>query len=287
MKADKEFKDLEKLLDDMETVIGKQLTASQKVLVEKLSDAISGQSTKGSIPRGTNLSRVIEKGYAEFKQEELPKVMSVLVKHLVSILDAGQAYFSVIAGKDVGDSEKYRVLKSLGIEATQKTFKVISGGYLESLVYDADILNDIKRVTINAAFGDVELTALNKQMRDIIEGTNGTEGKFERHFKTYTYDVLQRTSRYQTTAIAEKVGLKAFIYSGTVIDNTRKFCKDRAGKVFTIEEAQEWENEDFAGKPKDYDPLRDLGGHNCRHNKRYITAAEAIRRRPELANYFN
>lgn len=286
MKGDKEFDRAAKLLKEMEEVIGKQLTQSQKVLAIKLADAISGSANNGKITKGANLSRVLEKGYYEFEREELPKVIKVLVQHLVDILDANKTYLTAVSGKQVSDDSKFEILKRLGVDANKSTFKLIAGGYLESLVYNAETLNSVKRVILNSVFGDVELSSVLKQTRAIIEGTKGQEGRLARYFRTFAYDVLQRASRFQLNVVSKEIGLHAFIYGGTVIENTRPFCKERAGKVFTREEALEWKDLEWSGKNEDYDPFRDAGGHQCRHNLRWITAAEAVRRRPELANYF-
>lgn len=286
MKGDKEFKKLEKLLKEMEDVIGKQLTKSQRALAEKLSDAISGTASNGKIKNGASLSRIIENGYYQFEEDELPKVIKVIVKHMVDIMDANKAYFSAVSGKNVGDEKKFEILKRLGVDASNRTYRLIAGGYLESLVYNKEPLNAVKRVILNSVFGDVELTTALKQTRQVIEGVGGSEGRLVKYYKTFVYDVLQRASRFQADTIAKDVGLHAFLYGGTVIEKTRSFCADRAGEVFTREEAEKWKELDWSGKNEDYVPLRDLGGYNCRHNVRWITKAEAVRRRPELANYF-
>lgn len=286
MKGDKEFKKVEKLLKEMEEVIGRQLTRSQKALAEKLTDAISGASSKGKISNGAGLSRVIEKGYYQFENDELPKVIKVIVKHLVDVMDANKAYFTAVSGQTIGDEKKFDILKRLGVDASNRTYRLVAGGYLESLVYNKETLNAVKRVILNSVFGDVELTTALRQTRQIVEGVGGSEGRLVKYYKTFVYDVLQRASRFQADSIAKSVNLHAFIYGGTVIEKTRSFCAERAGEVFTREEAEKWKELDWSGKNEDYVPLRDLGGYNCRHNVRWITAAEAIRRRPELANYF-
>jgi len=287
MVGDSEAKRLQELLESMEKSIGKELTAAQRALVEKLNDAITRTASGGKIPKGTNLNKILEKGFAEFQNDELTKVVKVLIERLVTIMDAGQTYMAVVTGKEVGDGGKFEILKRLGVEATGRTYKIVAGGYLETMIYSPDVLSDVKRITINTVFGDVELTTLNKQVKDIIQGASGTEGKLEKYFKTFAYDVLQRASRLQTYTIAKQVKLAAALYSGTVIETTRPFCKDKVGEVFTIDEIMAWAEEDFAGKPKEnYDPLTQLGGHNCRHTLRWVTQQEAVRRRPELESYF-
>lgn len=287
MRGDKEFEKLQGLIEDMEKEIGKELTRAQRALVEKLYESITRSSTGGKIPKGTELTKQIEKGFQQFQNDEMTKVVKVLIDQMVSIMDAGKTYMAVITGKELSDDVKFSILKRIGVEATGKTYKLIAGGYLETMVYSPEVLTEVKRIAINAVFGDIELTALSKQIKAIIEGDAKNEGKLQKYFKTFAYDVLQRSSRLQLDTIAKQTKLSAAIYAGTVIENTRPFCKERAGKVFTNEEIEEWKDIDFAGKPKEgYDPKTQCGGHNCRHTLRFITKEEAIRRRPELKSYY-
>ena len=69
--------------------------------------------------------------------------------------------------------------------------------------------------------------------------------------------------RSVTTAKANNVGANKFKYTGQNDSKTRKFCKDRVGKVFTDEQAERWNN----GQKKPASVY--LGGYNCRHRKVY------------------
>jgi len=55
-------------------------------------------------------------------------------------------------------------------------------------------------------------------------------------------------------------GFERYLYSGGLIETSREFCIERDGKVFTLEEIQEWDN--GQGLPADVY----LGGYNCRHD---------------------
>ena len=98
--------------------------------------------------------------------------------------------------------------------------------------------------------------------------------------------MFARHDRNVQKKYAERIGLRTFIYTGGLIQTSRDFCEDRNGKVFTIEEAEEWKDLNWDGKPEIYNPLIDLGGYNCRHFPAWISAKEAIRRRPDLKQYF-
>ena len=87
----------------------------------------------------------------------------------------------------------------------------------------------------------------------------------------------------------------AFFYQGTEIKTTRDFCKVRKGKVITREEALTWGTSSdelggytnkaqgqFNGKNANYNPLVDIGGHNCRHHLDWIPNELAVQLRSDL-----
>jgi hypothetical protein len=80
------------------------------------------------------------------------------------------------------------------------------------------------------------------------------------------------------------LGLKWFIYQGSNIKTTRPFCRKKAGKVFSVEEAAKWRNDpDLVGKSSaaTYNPLLERGRYNCRHHIGYISERLAKRLAPE------
>ena len=75
---------------------------------------------------------------------------------------------------------------------------------------------------------------------------------------------------------------KAFIYEGGIYDDTCDFCKERNGKVFTIKEAEEWKKLEWPEKNENYEPLKDMGGTDCRHHPSWISDSLATILRPDL-----
>lgn len=61
---------------------------------------------------------------------------------------------------------------------------------------------------------------------------------------------------------AQQAGVTKFLYDGTIIATTRDFCRERVGKVFTLQELEAMDN--GQGLPV----IPSLGGYNCRH---YLT----------------
>jgi SPP1 gp7 family putative phage head morphogenesis protein len=61
---------------------------------------------------------------------------------------------------------------------------------------------------------------------------------------------------------AQQAGVTKYLYDGTIIATTRDFCRERVGKIFTLQELEAMDN--GQGLPV----IPSLGGYNCRH---YLT----------------
>ncbi|MCK5605188.1 hypothetical protein KAR91_25075, partial [Candidatus Pacearchaeota archaeon] len=63
---------------------------------------------------------------------------------------------------------------------------------------------------------------------------------------------------------ADNIGAEHFRYSGSLIKDSRQWCKDHAGKIYTRAEIDGWRDQSWGGK-KEGDPFITLGGWGCRH----------------------
>lgn len=61
----------------------------------------------------------------------------------------------------------------------------------------------------------------------------------------------------------DDLGIEYYMYSGTIMANTRDFCRRRAQRVFSIEEINSWTHK-WTGKSGP--ALTHRGGWNCRHH---------------------
>lgn len=87
-------------------------------------------------------------------------------------------------------------------------------------------------------------------------------------------DTIVRTRYMETDAIvtqkkAADVGVTKFRYTGGTVKDSREWCVNHVGKVFTREEIAAWERESWAGK-KPGDPFVVRGGWNCIHRFRAV-----------------
>ena len=66
---------------------------------------------------------------------------------------------------------------------------------------------------------------------------------------------------------AGEAGIETFKYVGATVRDSRPWCVEHVGKVFTLAEIKEWESAQWAGK-KQGDPFVVRGGWNCTHHFR-------------------
>ena len=90
--------------------------------------------------------------------------------------------------------------------------------------------------------------------------------EFERYVNRYVRDGLSHYSRTLNEAAALDNGAEWFLFAGTVLKTSRKFCLERKNKYFHIEEIRLWAKENWQGKhPQTNEAtiFKYLGGYNC------------------------
>ena len=172
--------------------------------------------------------------------------------------------------------DKVRLEAKLGITSTGKVKK---GGYIDTLGKTAQVKQQLARYVVSNLTGDTSFLDFQLGMRNLVIGNKrvkglATNGALEKYFDQYAYDTYNITDATANKQLASNLNLEHFIYQGSVIDTTRKFCRKRAGKAFKVSDTKEWKNDPdlIDKKTKDeYRPLIDRGRYRCRHRIRYVT----------------
>lgn len=123
-----------------------------------------------------------------------------------------------------------------------------------------DIIN--KGVTSGAMISDME-----NDLRVHIIGNNSRLGTLERYTSQITRDAINQYARNYNQSISSDLGMQWYYYSGSVIEDTRSYCKDRAGKYYHIKEVQDVPSQ-WAGMitgTNSSNIFINAGGYNCRH----------------------
>lgn len=165
---------------------------------------------------------------------------------------AREVYQSTITGRTIN-------------EVTKSIRHAVNGVYISSNDDEAqalvDFISENKDKASMAAQVDKAIEQLHtKYARDRV-GNN-----LRRYSTVYAHDSLMQFSSSANISVAQEVGVQRFRYYGESIKDSRQWCKDHVGKVYTVEEINElWSNNNWAGKSSS-DGLIARGGYNCRHS---------------------
>jgi hypothetical protein len=205
-----------------------------------------------------SIIREIETQYRLNTGATLPQVQDKVLKQLKVSASFKQQLIQEINSTD---KEISSVWKDYFKKLSRKEF--IPADY-EKLVSAAKVNFNTLDVTLNSA--------LKKEFTKAISGEFNFEtliSNIKKHdvgdAQAYTLantSVAQFDNAYHSES-AQQAGIEKFLYDGDISDNTREFCEDHCGHVYTLDELDAMDN--HQGLPV----LYNLGGYNCQH---FLTA---------------
>lgn len=275
-------------LQGIERLLFRKLAAELLASIEEKDGRIVSRKGYASIAKG------IDAIFDAIEERGLQMVGKRLVTDLSASLKLNATHYRVMAGQRTGpfgelmDTVDATMRRRLGIDDDDGIKKK---GYLDQLFRTEAARNEVKKMVSKSVSAGVPMRKLIRALKVKVQGSDEAEGVLERHIGTFVLDTYQQADSIMHTTFAKGLGLRYFIYSGGKIETTRKFCADRTGKVFSTEEAKDWEKDKSLPRTKaerdtgvviDYDPLIDRGRWNCRHRILFITDEMAFARRPEL-----
>lgn len=160
---------------------------------------------------------------------------------------------------------------------------LIVGAYLFNLFHDKTVITSITQSVYKGMISGTPLTDMKTTLQSDVFGEtehlpNEEEkvtknGLLGRVWSPVANDVFTQVDRTASTVIANATDLKYFIYSGTIVRNSREFCILKCNKVFSTDDAENWINEDPGPiyDKETYEPLLNIGGWNCKHSLMYIS----------------
>lgn len=223
------------------------------------------KATARNLGRVSGLYRVLGDWQTKYKGTMLGTVLDLAGK----IFGANEAYFDSFEDvtESITDKARRLTLQRWGYDGKA----LIPGGYFESLFNNQNIAQRTASLVNQAINQKMSLADFQKTFKAVFVGIPG-QGMLERYWKTNSFDLYMRLDRQVNLLYADELGLNNAIYSGTLEEDSRRFCIDRVNKVFDRTQIEAWKKLDWAGKNKiGYDPFTDLGGHNCRHHLSWIS----------------
>ena len=161
---------------------------------------------------------------------------------------AGEVYQSTLVGRSFNDMVQTIREKINGIyqfsdnKKAQQLVEYISNNPDGAEVDTA--IDELKQVYGRNTQGDSFVKYASILVTDSIMGFDGQLAKFR----------------------ADELGLTSYLYYGSIIKDSRDFCRKHAGKVYTEEQIRQiWANDTGQGRDQG-SPFIVRGGYNCRHS---------------------
>lgn len=280
------------LIEGMDDRHSKRLRRIQRMFFDVLVTVIGGKlkiDNSGAFSSGTNnfsVSGAVSDAWGQV-QDEYEDTVAKLINEMLKGSNLTRAYMKFQTSsnerhKRASKAAERLLFDTMGIRRRDGKIALKRNGFFDTIIGDNSIRNELTQTLIKAVGGRSDYNETIRGIENLLKGTDERLGRFERYYNVNVYDSLNQMDRIHNRAFAEELDLRAFRYAGTVIDNTRRFCRKRAGKIFLTEEAEEWKDDPPKAAQRNYNPLRDLGGHNCRHSVAYISDAKAARLRDDL-----
>ncbi len=161
---------------------------------------------------------------------------------------AGEVYQSTLVGRSFNDMVQTIREKINGIyqfSDNKKAQQLVE--YIANNPDGAEVetaIDELKQVYGRTSAGDSFVKYASLLVTDSIMGFDGQLAKFR----------------------ADELGLTSYLYYGSIIKDSRDFCRKHAGKVYTEEQIREiWANDTGQGRDQG-SPFIVRGGYNCRHS---------------------
>jgi hypothetical protein len=168
---------------------------------------------------------------------------------------ANEVYQSTLTGRAFNDTVK-------------NLRQTINGVYIQSDSVEANRLVDV------AANGTAAQKADAVRQLQTVYARDRVGNNLRRYSTQMAQDSLMQFDASINTAIGKESGATKWKYYGSTVRDSRPFCVEHAGQVFTEEEITDTWAGSWKGKSSG-DPYIVRGGYNCRHHWRPVFDAEA------------
>lgn len=278
-------------IDESSINLGKSYAAAEQWLLNRiLRDVLPELDVVDGKLKNTNsniniVTSKLNKVFNTLRTGRNKDIVKQVLKDMDGIRKSNNQYFNLV-GDLVGekfDNAAGRVetimQKSLGFNP-DGTLKANS--FIDSISSNDAINKNLREIAIRQIQGGNTIKDFTAELEQSIVTDKDGLGVLNKFYKQTIDDRYVQYDRAEAKSFADELRMQAFIFSGGKVTETRRFCCQRNGLVFTRDEAQHWSSLKWDGKNKGYVPLIDMGGYNCRHSPQWISNRVALRRRPDL-----
>lgn len=193
--------------------------------------------------------------------ESFTKVVSDVLGIIPQIEALNADYFS-------GLSSKFKLNRQFLTALQDQTIEKIEGTLLQDGLRFAirDPLKDILVQNVNTGG---QFSGMLGQVRNYIHGDSSLDGRLISYSRGILRDTLFDYSRAFQQAVTVDLKLEYYMYAGGIMDKTRPFCAERAGRFFHESEIKKWADQEWEGKRRgttESSIFVFCGGYNCAHS---------------------
>lgn len=282
-------KDKAKFIEDALSELEGEISKGQQRLFDQLIKEVAGKLrtdkdgnilfSNSNVNAADEVNRVFDKFQRSYLDDMIAGFSSKL-RQLAVYTEEFYSLYSPAKSTIENITSKIDLLyKTLGMDAKGK---VLQDSYLSKLSNAAEVRETLRDYVLNNVSSGRSYDQFLNGFSELVKGSDEVNGEMLRYYKTYAWDTFNKVDQTERNIVGDQLDLNYFIYNGDTIDKTRPFCEERAGQVFSREEGENWNTEDWAGKDDSADFFVNRGGYNCRHTIDWISNEMACYLNPEL-----
>lgn len=288
-----------KTIDTVENAVTNFSTgveASQVAIMRKVNAVIRKLEVQGDMIK---INRANLKLLRQLREDLATIVLSPAYKKKVEQFLSGfdkvtkinRSYFLSLVPDFNPDKQAFKAIVNSSIQLTSNS--LLRAGIEQAVI--EPIIGIIQQgITAGMFISDLE-DALRLEIIGNPGGRFGgpeRQGKLLRYVTQITRDSLNQFSRNYVEAVATEYRLEWYYYDGSIIEDTRTYCKERAGRYFHKKEVEKSANGSWSGRIPSTNRstiFTYCGGYNCRHEYLPVlidvVPSTVIRRNERNGNY--
>lgn len=149
---------------------------------------------------------------------------------------------------------------------------IIEGSYFSKITKNETLRTELLSYIVKYMNSEQNYSLFRKGFYDIMKNYKGIKDDMVNDIENYIYDMVSSCIQATNNFYADFLKMTDyFYYQGDEIETSRQFCRERHGKYFTREEAEEWDKQNWPGKIPGVKFIAQRGGYGCRHTIMWVT----------------
>ncbi len=212
------------------------------------------KNTSGNYEKVNQVNAKFDEAYDAF-------IVPFLLWYGNKLIEAGQVslnYFKSI-GINANSKDVDYLAKMIGLNGKS----IVKGSFLWNLGKMGEMRQRLQEMLLQAVSSSQKFSQLVRNVKPLFKSTSKQRSALSTYFLKYAYQPIMQSLNGTSYHLAKKYGLTKFKYAGDLVEKSRSFCIHRKNRIFTIEEAQSWNQLEWKGKMKGVDFFIQVGGWNC------------------------